>query len=178
MQLVVTRGKHQGSFIPVDEKIFTIGRDETCHLRPHSDEVSRRHAELKLISGLVIISDLGSRNGTWVNGQRVTSQLCLRHGDRIEIGPLGFTVLLEEARNEERTRRTAEDEVAAWLIGDEEGSRSTELTVPTGDTAESAVDPGKPARRGNPTAAHSAEGPRDEAYDLLRSMSARGTGPD
>src|SRR5262249_46183984 len=80
MQLVVTRGKHQGEMIPITEKVFTIGRDETCHLRAHSAEVSRRHAELKLVSGLVLIRDLGSRNGTWVNGQPLTAQQCLRNG--------------------------------------------------------------------------------------------------
>jgi len=176
MQLVVTRGKHQGTFIPVTEKIFTIGRDETCQLRPRSDEVSRLHAELKLISGLVIIRDLGSRNGTRVNGQPLTSQLCLRHGDRIEVGPLSFTVLMEETGPEKRTLRPAEDEVAAWLIGDEEESRSAVLEVPAGDTAESEAVPGRPARLQDPPAADAPAEASDDAYDLLRSMRSGGPG--
>jgi len=173
MQLVVTRGIHQGKFIPVTTKVFTIGRDKLCDLQPRSDEVSRRHAELKLISGLVLIRDLGSRNGTWVNGERLTTQVCLRHGDRIEIGPLAFTALIEETRKT-KAPRPVEDDVAAWLIGDEANAGAEEAEVPVGETAESNAGAGGRDRGGEATASHPAGAPVDEAFDLLTSMSIKG----
>jgi pSer/pThr/pTyr-binding forkhead associated (FHA) protein len=176
MQLVVTRGIHQGKFVPVDAKVFTIGRDKSCSLQPRSDEVSRLHAELKLISDIVLLRDLGSRNGTWVNGARLTTQVCLRHGDRIEIGPLAFTALIEETRQSEP--RPVEDDVATWLIGDEENANAEQAEVPIGETAESIVGAKTLDRGGEDAASGPAEAkePVDNAFDLLVSMSVKGPG--
>ena len=45
VQLVVVRGKPEGKVIPLVGPNFKIGRGETCHLRPNSEQVSREHAE-------------------------------------------------------------------------------------------------------------------------------------
>lgn len=50
---------------------FTIGRSEDCEVRLEDSEVSRRHAWIELVKGTPRIRDLGSRNGTFVDGQRV-----------------------------------------------------------------------------------------------------------
>jgi pSer/pThr/pTyr-binding forkhead associated (FHA) protein len=133
MQLVINRGIAKGKSIKVTRTRFLIGRDAECQLRPQSEKVSRRHAELKVVSGLVVIFDLGSSSGTRVNGELLTSPVALRTGDRIEIGPLSFTALLEEPRQpkeirvfdqkkpaKRRRERTTEDEVASWLIDEDE----------------------------------------------------------
>ena len=54
---------------------------------PSSDpDVSRRHAEIQVSSGDILISDLGSTNGTFVNGERIDQPRTLRDGDEVRIG--------------------------------------------------------------------------------------------
>jgi pSer/pThr/pTyr-binding forkhead associated (FHA) protein len=65
---------------------LTIGRNPTEGLVLGSDSlVSRQHARLEYAGGQWILTDVGSRNGTFVNGARVTRQ-ALRPGDQIQIG--------------------------------------------------------------------------------------------
>ena len=61
VQLVVVRGKPEGKVIPLAGPNFKIGRGETCHLRPNSEQVSREHAEFTLESNAVSFA-------TWVAG--------------------------------------------------------------------------------------------------------------
>jgi len=96
-QLVVVHGKPVGKTIPLVGPVFRIGRGETCHLRPNSDEVSREHAEFTVKDDSVILKDLGSRNGTLVNGKALTEPYVLHDRDQIEIGPLVFAVSIEGA---------------------------------------------------------------------------------
>jgi pSer/pThr/pTyr-binding forkhead associated (FHA) protein len=49
-------------------------------------EISRRHAALRLVEGAVVIEDLHSLNGTWVNGGRIATITLLAPGDQITIG--------------------------------------------------------------------------------------------
>ncbi len=62
-----------------------IGRSRGCDLRLPSGDASRRHAEIVPVTGGYVMRDLGSTNGTFVNGERV-DQRQLRPGDRIRIG--------------------------------------------------------------------------------------------
>ncbi len=97
VQLVVVQGKPEGKSIPLTLPRFRIGRGETCHLRPSSEMVSREHAEFQLTTDAVTVRDLGSRNGTLVNGKAVTDVYTLKHGDLVEVGPLTFAVQIEGA---------------------------------------------------------------------------------
>jgi pSer/pThr/pTyr-binding forkhead associated (FHA) protein len=71
--------------IPLDADCFVIGRESDCHLAVPSPSVSRRHAELRLEDGQWSIEDLRTRNGTWVNGQRIHSRTPLSHNDEIRV---------------------------------------------------------------------------------------------
>jgi hypothetical protein len=62
-----------------------IGRSSSCELVLTDDAVSRRHAEIALRGGLCAIRDLGSCNGTYVNGRPVT-RARLRRGDELQLG--------------------------------------------------------------------------------------------
>ena len=62
-----------------------IGRSSACQLVLADDTVSRRHAELRIESGCWLLRDLGSSNGTWVNGRRVV-EAEVRPGDLIHLG--------------------------------------------------------------------------------------------
>ncbi len=62
-----------------------IGRSSTCDLVLTDDSVSRRHAEVALRGGVCVVRDLGSCNGTWVNG-RAVQRARLRRGDELQLG--------------------------------------------------------------------------------------------
>lgn len=66
----------------------SIGRMDSNDLTLRGDRVSRRHAAIRAYDkGEMWISDLGSKNGVYVNGQRITTPFLLCHGDRIALGP-------------------------------------------------------------------------------------------
>ncbi|NQT40360.1 MAG: FHA domain-containing protein [Planctomycetes bacterium] len=92
VKLIVVGGKSAGRELPVAGPKFLIGRSQGCHLRPRSDQVSRRHCALLLEEGKVTVRDLGSRSGTLVNGRPITEPMELKNGDQLKIGPLEFDV--------------------------------------------------------------------------------------
>ncbi|CAM5554520.1 peptide-binding protein [Streptomyces spiroverticillatus] len=67
-----------------------IGRDIGNGLRLSHETVSRRHAELLRQGGLWILRDLGSTNGTCVNGRRVTGTAVVNDGDQVSFGRMSF----------------------------------------------------------------------------------------
>ncbi|MFD3539411.1 DUF1707 and FHA domain-containing protein [Streptomyces sp. NPDC058662] len=67
-----------------------IGRDPGNGLRLNHETVSRTHAELSLRDGLWVLKDLGSTNGTTVNGRRVTGSAVVRDGDQVSFGTMSF----------------------------------------------------------------------------------------
>ena len=71
LTLKVISGKHAGQKLRIPAPKFLIGRGEDCQLRPNSDLVSRHHCVLLVGSGGAVIRDLNSRNGTFVNDQKV-----------------------------------------------------------------------------------------------------------
>ena len=81
VQLIVVQGKPEGKVIPLVGPVFKIGRGETCHLRPNSERVSREHAEFTVTGDKVVVRDLGSRNGTLVNGKALNQPCTLKDRD-------------------------------------------------------------------------------------------------
>ena len=71
-----------------DETDVTIGRSPASTLAIDDDQVSRAHARIRRRADLIEIEDLGSRNGTWVNGERIDSKRRLVSGDEVSIGPV------------------------------------------------------------------------------------------
>src|ERR1700751_2107345 len=88
-RLRVLSGPHAGETIAVRRGKLLIGREEDCQLRPDSEFVSRHHCVLLLDDYTLRIRDLGSKNGTFVNGRRMgTSETILLHDDMISIGEM------------------------------------------------------------------------------------------
>ena len=78
--------------IPVTRKgIIVIGRDSDCDVRIESQYVSRHHCCLSESNEGLVIEDLESRNGTFLNGQRISSAV-LRSGDEIAIAHVRYIV--------------------------------------------------------------------------------------
>ncbi len=72
-----------------------IGRQATCDLPIPLSSVSREHCEIFARDGAVYMKDLGSRNGTFRNEERVEGEVQLEPGDRVAIGPIIFTVQID-----------------------------------------------------------------------------------
>ena len=83
--------------LPTDRQIL-IGRDEGNDLRLFDRSVSRRHARLGYEARHFMLTDLGSANGTWLNGQAVTQPVVLQRGDRLQLGDFEF--ILDELSDE------------------------------------------------------------------------------
>lgn len=79
-------GKYQGGEFPLEEeREFIVGRSSDLDMVLVEDMVSRKHAKISTKSGQVIITDMGSTNGTFVNGEKI-QKTRLKEGDRILIG--------------------------------------------------------------------------------------------
>ncbi len=93
-ELRVASGKQKGKSIPLKVGKFMVGRGEDCHLRPNNELVSRHHCVFTVDEFVVRLRDLGSTNGTFVNGERIRGQVILNQGDRVAIGKLDFEVAI------------------------------------------------------------------------------------
>jgi pSer/pThr/pTyr-binding forkhead associated (FHA) protein len=71
-----------------------LGRAHDCDLRIPTRDVSRRHCEIEISSAAAIVRDLGSSNGTYVNGRRV-AEATLNPGDRLTVGPVVFVLQID-----------------------------------------------------------------------------------
>ncbi len=85
MELFVVEGPDRGRSFPVGPQAV-IGRDPTSAIKLVDEEVSRRHALVGASEGHVTIEDLGSSNGTFVDGRLVSDEVVLRPGQRLRVG--------------------------------------------------------------------------------------------
>ena len=181
VKLIVVGGQHPGQEIPVPGPKFFVGRAEDCQLRPRSDMVSRHHCALLVEEGFVAVRDFGSKNGTFVNGERVKAERELKAGDRLRIGPLEFDIQLsvsvsgkkkpkvqsvqEAAARTVQTSAPGEDvDVAGWLeSGDEtiSGGHPTE-PAPEPATAGSQTPAERPAAAETAVARAKSPAPKPE----------------
>ncbi len=92
-KLVVAKGKTSVKEIPLAGEQTIIGRRNDCNLRIPSTMVSRQHCSLTLQGERLLVKDLGSSNGTFVNGAKIKQKL-LKSGDTLGVGPVIFIVQL------------------------------------------------------------------------------------
>ncbi len=97
VSLKVLSGTHEGKLIPIKDEKFLIGRGESCQLRPKSESISRKHCAIVQKDGRLLLIDLKSRNGTFINEKQVSPERAkiLKNGDRLRCGQLEFEVMLE-----------------------------------------------------------------------------------
>ena len=105
VELKVVAGKHAGQTIPLDRKKFLIGREQDCQLRPNTELVSRHHCVFTVDDFSVRLRDLGSTNGTSVNGETIRKEVVLQQGDHVTVGSLEFQIVINEVRSAARTDR-------------------------------------------------------------------------
>ncbi len=125
--LVLQRGAEAGRRWPLDRsRVVTIGRDEECDIHLPDRQVSRRHARIYWTGEQYRIEDLGSKNGTHVNGQEVQSNdpCPLQDGDELQIA-LRFKLAFVDAgataplsiENDKRGLRIDKETRQVWVNG-------------------------------------------------------------
>jgi predicted component of type VI protein secretion system len=90
--LQVIRGRSASTTLKLTNGVTSIGRHDDCVIRIKSSQVSRRHCEIFEVEDELTIRDLGSSNGTFVNGKRVSGQLVLKAGDELTVGAVSLRV--------------------------------------------------------------------------------------
>ncbi len=85
-QFVMRSGPTPGATFALEGDQLTIGRDSSSGVAINDAEISRKHAKLNFQGGKYVIEDLGSTNGTFVNGQRLVSAVVLKSGDVVSFG--------------------------------------------------------------------------------------------
>jgi pSer/pThr/pTyr-binding forkhead associated (FHA) protein len=148
-KLHVLNGKHKDREIPLPHAIFLLGRDVKCHLRLHSTKVSRRHCAIAVNAGKVSVRDLKSVNGTFINDKRISGEVRVVDGDRLQVGPLVFHFCIKNAANDETAEQRITPGSFRWLLENlREGSskrleESTESIV-LPELLGSSSEPGEP----------------------------------
>jgi len=83
--LIVLAGSAVGEMYKITKDETTIGRGSQADIQVIDEGISRRHASIRLSGETVVVADLGSTNGTFLNGEKVTTH-ALRDGDKIQVG--------------------------------------------------------------------------------------------
>jgi predicted component of type VI protein secretion system len=91
-QLVVVRGRSTATAHRLGAGVTVAGRQDGCQLQIRSSQVSRKHCELFERGGQLLVKDLKSSNGTFVNGHKVEDEHPLKAGDELSIGGVKFRV--------------------------------------------------------------------------------------
>lgn len=90
--LQVVRGRSATTTLRLGDGVTSLGRHDDCIVRIKSSQVSRRHCEIHEADGQLLLRDMGSSNGTFVNGKRVLGQQVLKVGDELTVGSVTLRV--------------------------------------------------------------------------------------
>jgi predicted component of type VI protein secretion system len=138
---------------PLGDKPLLIGRGTEADIRIPLDEISRTHCEVSRAGGKVIVKDLSSRNGTFVNDQKI-AQATLKGGDHLRAGSVVFTVQIDGVPKEIGPVSAMPTAPAAGSAG-----------KPSAPTAAGKPSAG-PAARPTPAKAPPADEDDEESFDI------------
>jgi pSer/pThr/pTyr-binding forkhead associated (FHA) protein len=136
VRLVLEEGRKRRVFtLPATGGV--VGRAKGNAVRVPSAEVSRQHCRIAIKGDLVTIEDLGSVNGTFVNGEQLELKKVLRPGDRLEVGPVTLVVeyelmpdALDKLRGDEEPELLELDPGDVIAVDEEEAEVEVELDLP------------------------------------------------
>lgn len=174
--LVVQTGKYRGKKIKVSGTEVLIGRDDAAGIRIGSDDVSRQHCLLTPAENGVLVRDLDSRNGTFIDGVPLgrNEEVLLTVGSALTVGPMTFQLGTTTPRRtsppplEPKDPSLSDDEISTWLM---ESDTSENLGA-----ADTTIVVGRETRRPAPPIQPPAPPPRkrefrtvaEEAADIIR----------
>ncbi len=113
-RLIVLAGRETGRRYRLSGSLV-LGRSDECDVQLDDTRVSRRHASLTRDGDRWILEDLGSRNGTLVNGERLAGPRALAFGDRVQLSPETVLVFAREDPLEDRLLHLQQMEVIGQL---------------------------------------------------------------
>ncbi len=147
VRLVMFRENGDERSFPVGKGVTTVGRKEDCGIRIPVAEVSRRHAEFRAVEDGVVLKDLASANGTFVNNQRITMHK-LAAGDHVVFGPVVFTVQIDgqpaeikPVKTKLRTKTTTANADDSGPISDDDLDPISALEALASSADQTALDP-------------------------------------
>ncbi|RMH15153.1 MAG: FHA domain-containing protein, partial [Acidobacteria bacterium] len=91
---------YEGETIPITREIMIVGRSRSCDIPINDPSVSRRHARILISPAQMVVEDLGSSNGTLVNGKRIHDRQTLGHGDQLMLGDAVLVAQVTSAGDE------------------------------------------------------------------------------
>jgi pSer/pThr/pTyr-binding forkhead associated (FHA) protein len=114
VQLTIIDGPARTASVRLKKADTLVGRQKGCDIRIPSNEISRRHCILSAEHGTVVVEDLNSANGTYLNGERISGRQKLKAGDRLRIGTLTFRIdVVPDAGASVSPEQPKHDEAAA-----------------------------------------------------------------
>jgi len=112
VSLILFRKDGTQKVFQLSNDVTVIGRRPDCHLRVPVKLVSRRHCQLSHREGELKIRDLGSLNGTFLNGKRV-DEASIQAGDRIKVGSITLTLQVDGKHERRQVSDTAKPEITS-----------------------------------------------------------------
>jgi pSer/pThr/pTyr-binding forkhead associated (FHA) protein len=112
VKMVIVEGRNRGKHLQFPPGEFVFGRGPECHVRPNSPWVSRQHCLLRIGEEGVHVRDLGSTNGTLVNGTRLLGERPMLPGDQLQVGPLVLQLVVDAPAGADVAQAT--DEMQAY----------------------------------------------------------------
>ncbi|MBL8765258.1 MAG: FHA domain-containing protein [Phycisphaerae bacterium] len=151
VSLVMVKADGSSKEVKLDRPRLIVGRDESASLRIPLAAVSRKHCEIATADDELIVRDLGSSNGTLVNGERIKERE-LAPGDLLTIGSVVFVVRIDGFPK----KIDAADSYAAGIVSSSADaaphaapatgtSKTVDLKPPPGKSPAPAAAPGKKA---------------------------------
>lgn len=119
----LVQGEGEGEHIRFQGKRMVLGRDPASGYSLNYPMISWRHAALERAPEGVYVEDLGSRNGTYVNGVRISSRTLVRSGEEIGLGSFRFTLLEDGALAKREYTGNVTIEVNAAAVNAPDGHR-------------------------------------------------------
>ncbi len=127
--LIAEEGLTKGMVFPLESRL-TIGRGEENDIRLSDPTISRHHTLIYLEDGRAVVEDMGSRNGTYLNGERVSTSV-LTSGDVIWVGDVALRFLQEDKYEgvdlKAETQEFVESDFSQGLAGSDRSGRSRRL---------------------------------------------------
>lgn len=160
-KLIVASGKSAGRAIAIKRNKLLIGRAEGCDVRPLSEEVSRRHCAITVGPAEVWVEDLGSRNGTFVNGARITERTKVVDGDIVRVGSLELKVSCTAPAAQ---TPGSEDDVSRWLMADDQPAGMSDTTRSLSRADDDAADGAASSIHGGTSPTDPGETSADESF--------------
>lgn len=138
VKLKVLHGKLQsraggsaGLEVTISKRRFVIGTAADCQMRCSSSAISEHHCSISVDGDQILLSDLDSETGTFLNDFRIESERLLQHGDRIRVGRLEFELDVDRSEDVAPREPDRVDElVSDMLVEADEEERATRLADP------------------------------------------------